>query len=34
MAKQEDYRFKKLLDLIKIEREEISSIYFYSRTVK
>jgi len=30
MAKQEDYRFKKLLDLIKIEREEISSIYFYS----
>ena len=27
---QEEYRFKKLLDLIKIERDEITSIYFYA----
>jgi ABC-type bacteriocin/lantibiotic exporter with double-glycine peptidase domain len=30
MAKQEEYRFKKLLDLIKLERDEITSIYFYA----
>jgi ABC-type bacteriocin/lantibiotic exporter with double-glycine peptidase domain len=30
MAKQEGNRFKKLLDLIKLERSEISSIYFYA----
>jgi len=30
MAMQEEYRFKKLLDLIKIERDEITSIYFYA----
>ncbi len=30
MAKQEEYRFKKILDLIKIERDEITSIYFYA----
>lgn len=27
---QEEYRFKKILDLIKIERDEITSIYFYA----
>jgi ABC-type bacteriocin/lantibiotic exporter with double-glycine peptidase domain len=30
MAMQEEYRFKKLLDLIKLERDEITSIYFYA----
>ncbi len=30
MANQKEYRYKKILDLIKIERSEISSVYFYA----